>query len=218
MNAEIALIQADFLHGISKAGREALAAICIPRSLAKRETIFHEGDAGNAVYLCAGGNIQLYKTTPDGKEVVIKVIAPGELFGEVILFEQNRYPVSAIALRKSRIFIMPRRQFHELLARADFRNDFIAMLMRKQRYLASRIHYLAAHEVEDRLLMFLRDQYGEKPAIPARMSKKDMAAAIGATPETLSRLLTRLKKERKLQWEKGIITVSPDFWQRLRKF
>ena len=42
--------------------------------------------------------MQLFKTSADGKEVVIKLVRAGEIFGEVVLFEQDRFPVSACAL------------------------------------------------------------------------------------------------------------------------
>jgi CRP-like cAMP-binding protein len=91
----------------------------------------------------------------------------------------------------------------------DFRDDFIAMLMRKQRYLAEQIKYLTIFDVQDRLLKFLNDQFAGQKEIKIRVSKKDIAAAIGTTPETLSRVLLRLKKEDQLQWNGGMITLNP---------
>lgn len=213
MDVDAILRQADFFPGISDAGRRAVAEICLTRDLQKKEILFLEGDEGYAFFYCVRGSIQLHKSLPDGKEIVIKIIKPGELFGEVILFEQNHYPVSALALQPSRVLILPKIQFHCLLEREEFRNDFILMLMKKQRYLANRIKYLSGQDVEDRLINFLRDHFGERENIRIGMSKKDVAAAIGATPETLSRLLLKLKQERRLVWEGKTIRVNPSIWK-----
>jgi CRP/FNR family transcriptional regulator len=139
--------------------------------------------------------------------VVIKVVRPGELFAEVILFEQDRYPVSALAMTASRLFALPKTRFYALLDNVEFRNDFFGMLMRKQRYLADRIRYLTTNEVEERFFIFLREQYGDGSLIVPVLSKKDMAAAIGATPETYSRLLARLTGEGKIALEGKAIRI-----------
>ncbi len=213
MDKEAILKQFGYFKGISDSSRRKLAEICLAKTVEKKESLFTEGEKGYAVYCCIHGRIQLHKNTPDGREIVIKVIKPGEIFGEVILFESGIYPVTAVALTRSQVFIMPKHQFHCLLEQHDFRNDFIAVIMRKQRYLANQIKYLTSHDVEDRLLLFLRENYGEQARIKPAVSKKDVAAAIGTTPETLSRVLLRMKKEGLLQWEKKIIAVSEKAWQ-----
>ena len=214
MDKDAILRQFGYFKGISDKSRLFLAEICLFKSYEKKELLFAEGEKGYAVYCCINGRIQLHKTTPDGKEVVIKVIKPGEMFGEVILFEAQTYPVTAIALSRSQVFVMPKHQFHCLLERSDFRNDFIAMLMRKQRYLADQIKYLTSHDVEDRLFLFLKVSYGEREKIQPSISKKDMAAAIGTTPETFSRILLRLKSEGSLSWQGQFITVDKTVWRR----
>ncbi len=201
MDRLIALGQANFFKGLSDDSRKALADICIAREVRRREILFAEGDPGHSIYLLDRGDVQLFKTAPDGAEVVIKVVAPGEVFAEVILFEQARYPVSAMTLTESRIFIFPRKDIHRLLTREDFRNDFIAMLMRKQRYLAERIYDLSTRDVEERFQRFLDERYRGQTVIAMGMSKKDVAAAIGTTPETLSRLIQRLEAEGALTWQ-----------------
>ncbi len=213
MDKEAILKQFGYFKGISDSSRARLAQICLAKTVEKKEMLFTEGEKGYAVYCCINGRIQLHKNMPDGKEIVIKVIKPGEIFGEVILFESGNYPVTAVALTRSQVFLMPKHQFHCLLEQPDFRNDFIAVIMRKQRYLANQIKYLTSHDVEDRLLLFLRENYGEQSRIKPAVSKKDIAAAIGATPETLSRVLLRMKKEGLLQWEEKIISVSEKAWQ-----
>jgi len=203
--------QNDYFKGLSGSSKARLADLCVPRTLEKKEHVFLEGDKGHSLYLCAEGAIQLFKTSESGQEVVLKVIRSGELFGEVILFEKDRYPASAVALEKSRVYLMPKIQFHCLLENSEFRNDFISILMQKMRYLAEKIQYLTVYDVEERFRRFLRDQFGNRDVFLVDLSKKDIAAAIGTTPETLSRLIDRMKKEGKMTWEGRTITVrKPD--------
>jgi CRP-like cAMP-binding protein len=205
--------QARFFEGISRTSKEALARVCLPWERRKKTTLFHEGDPGEAMFLLARGRVGLHKVTPDGREVVIKVIKPGEVFAEVILFEEKIFPVTAVALTEVLVFKLPRRDLLSLLTQDDFRNDFIAMLLRKQRYLAEKIRQLTSQDVEERLRAFLREQYGERGRITAEINKKQIASAIGTTPETLSRLLLQLKRRKILTWKAGLIVSAPSFWR-----
>jgi CRP-like cAMP-binding protein len=213
MNDPRILDQARFFEGISKQSKEALSKFCMPNERPKHTVLFHEGEPGEAMHLLARGRVSLHKLSPDGREIVIKVIKPGEVFAEVILFEKKFYPVTAVALTDVLVFKILRRDLLDLLRQEDFRNDFIAMLLRKQRYLADKIQQLTSQDVEQRLRAFLIEQYGAQEQIHVEINKKQLAAAIGATPETLSRLLQELKQRKSMTWKQGIITVSPEFWR-----
>lgn len=202
----------DFFRDISLSGLRSLSYVCIPKKLNRGQSLFVEGQEGYAMYVVAEGMVQLFKTSSEGKEVVINTLGPGEIFGEVVIFEASRYPVSARALDRGLVLLLPRRQIECLLVGDDFRRDFIAMLMRKQRYLTERILVLSAQDVEDRFFAFLESQYGEKEKYSLKLSKKDLAAAIGTIPETLSRLILRLKQEGRIRWEGQTLTLPKDFW------
>ncbi|MEW6365235.1 MAG: Crp/Fnr family transcriptional regulator [Acidobacteriota bacterium] len=207
------LEESGFFKGVSPESKRALAAICIRKALKKRDVLFVEADQGHAVYLLAAGGVQLYRTTAEGREVVIKTVKPGEIFAEVILFEKDRYPVSAAAVEDSLVYAIPKQRFYALLDEASFRNDFIGMLMKKQRYLVDQIVSLSAADVRERFFRFLAEQYGRKEVYQVRLSKKDVAAAIGTNPETLSRLLARLKEGGALVWEDDEIRLRKGLWQ-----
>ncbi len=205
MDALHLLGQAAFFKGISPESRRALARICRPVEARKKEEIFREGQAGDAFYLLVRGRVQLHKRASDGREVVLKVIQPGESFAEVVLFEVPRYPVTATALTACLLLKILKRDLLGLLDSVDFRNDFIAMLMRKQRYLADRIRQLMFHSVEDRFFHFLREQFGDQRQITVPITKKSFAAAIGTTPETFSRLIRRLTREGRIVWKGKVL-------------
>ena len=204
---------AKFFSGLSEAACKRLAELSCRRTVAKRDLLFMEGSEGKAVYLLTAGSVQLVKTNADGRETVIKTVKLGELFAEVILFEKSKYPVTAVACTDAEVIELPRAGFLKLLDAPDFRNEFMAMLMHKQRYLAERIQQLTSMDVEARFVEFLRDHYGEKEKITPDLSKKDIASAIGATPETFSRLLQKLEKRGGFSWKGKTITVKPSFWE-----
>ena len=191
----------EFFKGISGRSRDLISGLCIPKTLKKKETLFSEGEQGSAVYLSGRGSIQLSKIHPGGKETVIKIIESGEMFGEVVLFENSAYPVTATALSKAVVYVLPRRDFLGLLNNETFRNDFIAMLMKKQRYLAEQIHNLSTYTAEERFLRFILGRHGNRKEYEVNLSKKDIAAAIGTNPETLSRIFASLKRKGMLEFD-----------------
>lgn len=205
----------SFFGGLSKTQCQALAAITSIRSVRKRETLFLEDTKGSTMFLLCTGCIQLSKASADGDEVVIRTIKPGEVFAEVILFEKQRYPVTAVAVSASEVIAFAKTDILGLLDTTEFRNEFIAFLMTKQRYLAERVRYLTSYDVEQRFFLFLREHYGESSKVTVSISKRDVAAAIGATPETFSRLTKRLKDEGTIKWNGDEITVDSKVWERL---
>lgn len=197
----------EFFKGLPPDACRKLSTLCRRLEVKKKETLFRENTKGDCIYLMTHGAIQLTKTTMVGNEIVIRTIKPGGVFAEVILFEEDRYPVTATASTPCTVWAFKRIDILNLLDGKTFRNDFIRSLMRKQRYLAERVRYLTSYDVEQRFFMFLKEQYGDKTQIKIEMSKKDIAAAIGATPETFSRLINRLQKDKVIQWTSKTIKL-----------
>lgn len=215
MQVERLLSGVEWFAGLDAASQSELARRAVVRRLTPGEILFAEGEDGRVFYILGSGAVRLLKTSPDGREVTVRLLQTGEMFAEVILFESDRYPVTAVAVTAAEVVGIDRSVVHGLLEREGFRREFIAALLRKQRYLAERIIYLTVYEVEERFLRFLQDRFGRRDRYHLRLSKKDVAAAIGATPETLSRLLLRLKGEGVLTWGGDVLEVSPAIWDRL---
>ncbi|MEI6972407.1 MAG: cyclic nucleotide-binding domain-containing protein, partial [bacterium] len=136
VDIEKALAACELFSALSPEHRQAIAGICRTTSTRKGDTLFLEGRPGAAMYLLASGSIQLFKASPDGREVVIRTVTPGGIFGEVVLFERDTYPVTAIARRNSTLYQISRSGFYTLLSREQFRNSFLAHLARRLRYLS----------------------------------------------------------------------------------
>jgi len=208
---ELAEIIQDAFPALSVKSVESISRYCRLVQYPKNEILFLEGDKGNTFYYLAEGTIKIFKTSPSGQETVLRVQGPGSIFAEVILFERNEYPVSAAAMVPSLVVHIPREHFLKLLDESRFRNEFIATLMHKQRYLTDRIVYLTSLDVEERFFRFLIEHYGIRSDYTLGLSKKDIASSIGTIPETLSRLFDRLKSREIISWEGSVLRVSEDY-------
>lgn len=176
-------------------------------TLSRGEYLFLEGQEGRAVYLLASGCIQLIKTNKEGAQAVIAVVMPGELFAEAVLFECETYPVSALAVRKCRVYEMLKIDFIPLLEDSRFRLAFLKGLTKRLRYLTERIMDLSIYNAEEKFFSFLDSRYGPLKEYKLTMSKKDMARVLGIAPETFSRLLKRLEAKGKISWHGSTLKV-----------
>lgn len=182
--------------------------------LPRGRTLFTEGEEGSSCFILAMGTVKLSRLSPEGKEVVVRIVRPGELFAEVVLFGDDRYPVTAVTTGDANLLRLPRRELHQLLEAQDFREEFFANLMQKLRYLTDQLFVLTSMDVQQRFAHFLEERFGRRETYNLQLTKREVASALGAVPETFSRMLNRLKKEGLVRWEREVLEVSREFWLR----
>ena len=90
----------DALKGfraLRAADREQIAAATHEQQVASGATIFVEGQPAGSLWAVKEGLVHIIKHGPEGREIVLQVIPPGELFGAVVALEDRPYPATAIA-------------------------------------------------------------------------------------------------------------------------
>lgn len=199
----------DILGHLGAASQEALAASSRLVQLEDGQFVFRQGDEGQSFFAICRGSIRVYRQGPDGREAVVKILQPGEIFGEVVIFQDVPYPANARCLEDCSLIQVDKPVLLELLGEARFRLDFIATLLEKLHYLSKRVYFLSALDVEERFFRYLIDEYGESGEYDMDLSKKDLASAIGTVPETLSRLIQRLRSRGLISWEGRHLSVHP---------
>lgn len=83
---------------------------------ADNELIFNEGDTGEALYVVQSGQVKIVKKTPT-TEVCLAILGPGEIFGEMSMFDQRERSASAIALGEARVLTVDRQKFFATMSR-----------------------------------------------------------------------------------------------------
>ncbi len=200
-----------FFGGISDELAARMERMAKPESFGRDEMVFFEGDRGEKFFFVADGLVKIFKSTESSREVVLRHIRPGEMFGEVILFESSSYPVSAVAMRDTAVYSIRRDMFLKMLENQEFVRFFTGNLFRKMRYLADRVAFLNAYDVEERFFLFIDEHFGLRPVIAADLTKAELAEAIGTIPETMSRLLARLKQRELVAWNKDEMKLDVDY-------
>jgi CRP/FNR family transcriptional regulator len=207
------LRKTSLFRDLSDESLRKLAKGCRRFEVARGEHLFFEGDEGRDLFVLSDGGIRLYKLAGDGQETTVKLIHPFEAFAEVAFFDMGRYPVSAVATKYSVAFALAGSTFEHLLEEHSFRKEFILTIIERLRYLSQRIHYLTSYDVEQRFFRFLYDECGPVETCTLNIPKKEIAAAIGTIPETLSRLILRLRERGDIDWKGSTITLRRGFWE-----
>lgn len=208
------LSRTEVFEGLPQGMLERVAERVAFEFIPKGSTIFREAENGSSCYILTMGTVKLSRLSADGREVVVRIVRPGELFAEVVLFGDPTYPVTAVTTGDANLVRLPRRELDRLLEAPDFRGEFFANLMRKLRYLADQIFVLTSYDVQQRFARFLEERFGQRNRYQLQLSKREVASAIGAVPETFSRMLNRLKKEEVAWWEREELKLCEEFWQR----
>ena len=172
----------------------------ITTSVAPGQTVVVEGDLIDGCYRVVSGAVRLFKSTPDGRRQVIDFLVTGEYFG---LSSADRYGYSVEAIRATTLVRYPRARLEAAmaaepeLAQRLFRITCVELARAQQHLLV--LGRKSADEKIASFLLTLAERLGDGAtrlgALRLPMSRQDMADYLGLTIETVSRTLTRLKRE-----------------------
>jgi len=197
--------------GVTDEQLSELADICQEKSFRRGEMIFLEGDAADGFYMVIEGQVKIYKISLEGREQILHIFGPGEPFGEVAVFQSRPFPASAAPLVKSRLLYFPGPEFIRLVqANPSIALNMLAMFSMRLRRFATQIEHLSLKEVPGRLashLLYLSEEQGGKDRVTLDIPKGQLASLLGTSPETLSRIFSRMAEEGVVQVKGKEITL-----------
>ncbi len=190
----------------------------LEKRYAKKEMIFLPGDRGDKVYLLKAGVVKISKYAENGKEVILAMINPGEIFGEMALIDPTPREHVAEAVMDSYLCIVDREMFMQYLRRnPEMSMQITKIIGLKFKRLRQKVEDLVFRNVYQRLaglLIHLTDTYGYdkggKTYLYIKLTHADMASLIGSTRETTTAILNEFKRENLIDFD-GRKLVILDF-------
>ncbi len=193
-----AIANLTLFAGLPEEQARSLALLAEVRRAARGKTLFRAGDPAPGFFAVVSGRVRIFRSAPSGKEHILHVFGPGEVFAEVAVFQGGPYPADADVLDDCVLLFFPRNAFRKLLADdPDTALGMLGLLASRLRQFVNKIEELSLKEVPARLaahLLLLHEAQGKRRLI-LDLSKGHLAAYLGTIPETLSRILRKMIDE-----------------------
>ncbi|MCM3114585.1 Crp/Fnr family transcriptional regulator [Neobacillus sp. MER 74] len=203
---EIKRVLADFtlFRELNDFELTKITDIAISREWKKQSHVFLQGDPLENVYFIYDGKIKIYKSDINGKEQIVAIAKKGEMFPHVGFFRKGDYPAYAEVLESSTLIAIPISKFETVLIdNPELCIKVFKVLGEKIVDLQNRLEEQILNNTYEqivKLLIRLAQNHGKEQEdgtilLKSEFTNKDLANMIGTTRETISRTLTKMKKD-----------------------
>jgi CRP-like cAMP-binding protein len=198
---------------------DALLAPAHARRFDKGASVFEQGAPADSFFLLLDGHVQASKLTPDGRQIIVRYIGPGELFGIAAQIREATYPATAKAVVESLALVWPSSIWPELASRFPaLSSGLLQSVGARLADANARMMEMATEPVERRLahaLLRLAERSGRSVKggveIDFPVTRQDLGEMVGTTLFTVSRLLSAWESEGLVESGRARIVVRrPD--------
>lgn len=180
-----------------------------------RQVIVWEGETDGGLYAVVSGFLKAVSSESDGKNVVLSIMGKGEVFGELSVLDGKPRSASVVALEDCEVAIVDRAPLLELLESCpSLTISLLGVLAQRVRTLTNRCEHLSSMDVGGRLaktLLSLAKMHGEPSGgtvrIRVRLSQQDLGSMVGATRESINKLLRSWSENGVLTREAGRVVI-----------
>ncbi|PAD69379.1 Crp/Fnr family transcriptional regulator [Bacillus sp. 7586-K] len=177
--------------------------IAIKRTYKKKQIVFIEGEKREAVYFIQSGIVKAYKIDEDGNEQVISLLHERDMFPHVGFFDTAPYPATVEIVQDAELFVILIDEFEELMIRwPQIAVKVMKIMGRKIVELQQRVQDFISKDVSHRLIEILIRlaieqgvQHVNGISIKIPITNQDFANMVGASRESINRILNQLKKD-----------------------
>ena len=195
---------------------ERLAQLLYRRVFPAGASVLTAEQPGEAIYLIMEGSVKVYVLSADGAEVILALLGPGEVVGEMSLADSLGRSADVLTLEETAFLWMDRKTFRSSVAESPvLARNLAEIFSRRLRVANARLLALATLDVPGRVasqLLALAREYGEETEegvrIPIRLTQADLAALVGASRVRVNQALGSLRKRNAISVGRdGRITV-----------
>ena len=193
----------------------AVAAVAIPRRFDAGASIFHEGDASDTCYVVRGGRARAIREHADGRQITLATFGPGDIFGELAMFDDERRSASVEATEQLDVLAILGNDMRRLMREhADITVKLAVSLVRRLRSANERLSRQSFQTVQSRVATVLaqlveqarEDGAGERD-VSIKATQDDIAKLAGSSRESASRFLAVLERAGVISQGRGRLTV-----------
>jgi CRP/FNR family transcriptional regulator len=202
-----------YFAGLDDSTLDAIARAAVRRNYAVDQVLFLEGEPCSGLYVVEDGWLKAVKTSPEGREQVLRFVGPGEVVNEVGVFTEADNPATVIALEPTTVWLIYRQTLLRLLqTHPQFARRVVQSLAGRVLHLVSLVEDLSLRTVEARLARLLLER-AEDEALRRRRwaTQAEMAARLGTVLDVVNRALHELAREGLIEVERHQIRIlDPD--------
>ena len=174
------------------------------------EAVFWEGDASKGLYIIEKGSVRLYKSSLQGRELVLQVFGEGESFNEVPVFDRETNPVNVAALEDSLVWVVDAGAIRACLDKyPEVAKAIVLNLSKNLRMLVEKVAELSFFQVTNRLARLLARLPDEQlmGQTDIRLTRDELAARLGTVREVVVRSLRELERSGAIQVSRTKIEI-----------
>ena len=212
------LARSGIFQGVDPEAAEALSKEMETVEVRRGEVVFNEGEPGDSLYIVLSGKIKLGRRAADGRQNLIAVMGPSDMFGELSLFDPGPRTATATALTDSRLARLRKTALRPWTNRPEIAEQLLRVLARRLRRTNDTLADLIFTDVPGRVaknLLQMAARFGSRDGgvllVTHDLTQEELAQLVGASRETVNKALADFASRGWLRLDgKSVIILDPE--------
>ncbi|MEW2482392.1 Crp/Fnr family transcriptional regulator [Mycobacterium sp. NPDC049093] len=192
------LARAGIFQGVSPDAVAALVRQLEPVTFRRTEVVFSEGEPGDTLFIITAGKVKIGRKSVDGRESLITLMGPSDMFGELAIFDPGPRTSTVTALTEVKAVVMSRSVLRSWIAdRPEIAGQLLRVLARRLRRTNDNLSDLIFTDVPGRVakqLLYLAQRFGSRDGSALRvdheLTQEEIAQLVGSSRETVNKALS----------------------------
>ena len=213
------LARAGIFQGVDQASAAALLQTLEPVEFPRGHVIFAEGEPGDRLYIIHSGKVKIGRKSPDGRENLLSIMGPSDMFGELSIFDPGPRTSTATTVTEVRLLAMGRPELREWIGkRPEIAEQLLRVLARRLRRTNNMLADLIFTDVPGRVakaLLQFAQRFGNQEAgllrVTHDLTQEEIAQFVGASRETVNKALADFAHRGWVRLEgKSVLILDPE--------
>lgn len=209
------LAKAGLFQGVEPEAAEALAAGLSYGDYSRGESVFTEGEQGDTLFIVMSGKVKIGRRAADGRENMLSVMGPSDMFGELSLFDPGPRTATASVLTDARLASLAHTSLRPWISdRPEIAEQLLRVLARRLRRTNDALADLIFTDVPGRVakaLLGLADRFGSEDGDGVRvhhdLTQEELAQLVGASRETVNKALADFSSRGWMRVDSRAVTI-----------
>ena len=205
----------NLFKSLSKSSLETLSKITSMQDFPKSQPIYFAKEQSNSIFFLKKGRVKLTRTSSDGKEMIIALVNPGEVFGEMSIVDETERTDFAIAMDECLICAISKDDFKDFINENPELNIKITKLIGfKLRKFSERIEELVFKDASQRVISFLLSlandsgkRIGDEIFVKPFLTHQDIAELTACSRQTVNSILTELRENGQINFDRRKLII-----------